>query len=729
MANGNDNERTGGTAARWTILKALGVGGGAALLVALFTYIIAPGSFQKIEYSLFDSRVWLAAAQTDPYEGEETGIVLIRIDDRSLEEMGRFEQWPRSVHSYLADYLAEAGAAAIFFDIVFFQEDIDPAMDLEVARGFGQAGVVYTALSLIDSSSYVFMSTVDEDVFIRNAPRSIVPVENIAGAEALPDMSGLRRQILEGPGERLIRSSLGLGLVNAFPDEDGIVRRQPLLWRNHGYVLPTASFHLFLDLMGINVDEVRFEPGVALHVGDYAIPVDNLGRFLLHWYPNDYPPYREISYSDVFAQRLPAEYFQGKICIVGPTAAALGDIKPTPVDPALAGVKIHTTLLANLFMGDQVGRMPEWLGILLTVLLGALVAFFAFRFRISLGAILTAVLFVLFFIAAFYIYLRVSYWSELFRPAFGLVVGYTSAMVYRYMTEEKQKRVIKGAFQQYVSPAVVDEMLDDPDKLRLGGERRELTILFADIQGFTSFSEKLDPEELTAFLNKFLTSMTRRIFEYQGTVDKYIGDAVMAIFGAPLAFDDHAERGVGAALGMREELERVREEWGDFLPGTFDLKLGLNTGPVVVGNMGSDMRFDYTVLGDNVNLAARLEALTRQYGVSLLISEATLDAVGDAFLVRELDSVRVKGKEKPVVIYEVLGRTGSDHDTPEAHRLADAFADGLQYYRAQAWDQALEIFARLTDDPAAAVFSDRCRTLKEQPPGEEWDGVWTMTTK
>jgi len=729
MENGNGKEQGGTAPARWTVLRALGVGGGAALLVALFTYIIAPGSFQKIEYSLYDSRVWLAAAQSDPLDAEETGIVLIRIDDRSLEEMGRFGQWPRSTHSRLATYLAEAGAAAVFFDVVFFQEDINPEMDVQVARGFGEAGVVYTALSLIDSSSYVFMSTVDEDVFIRNSPRSIVPVERIAGAERLPDMSGLRRQILEGPGERIIRSSLGLGLVNAFPDEDGIVRRQPLLWRNHGYVLPTASFHLFLDLLGINFDEVRFEPGVALHVGDYAVPVDNLGRFLLHWYQGDYPPYRELSYSDVFFERLPAEYFQGKICIIGPTAAALGDIKPTPVDPALPGVKIHTTLLANLFLGDQVKRMPEWMGIVLTVLLGALVAFFAFRFRISFGAVLTAVLFVLFFLAAFWIYLQWSYWAELFRPAFGLVVGYTSAMVYRYMTEEKQKRVIKGAFQQYVSPAVVDEMLDDPDKLTLGGERRELTILFADIQGFTTFSEQLDPEELTNFLNKFLTTMTARIFEYQGTVDKYIGDAVMAIFGAPLAFDDHAERGVSAALGMREELANVRAEWGDFLPEKFDLKLGLNTGPVVVGNMGSDMRFDYTVLGDNVNLAARLEALTRQYGAGLLISEATREAVGNTFVVRELDSVRVKGKVKPVVIYEVLARAGSEADTPETRRLADAFADGLQYYRAQAWDEAEEIFSRLTGDPAAAVFVDRCRTLTEQPPGDDWDGVWVMTTK
>jgi len=392
-------------------------------------------------------------------------------------------------------------------------------------------------------------------------------------------------------------------------------------------------------------------------------------------------------------------------------------------------VKIHSTLFANMALGHSVTPMGETLGIILTIFLGALVAFFAFRFRITIGALLSGALFIVWLVAAVYAMVKWTYWVELFRPAFGLVVGYTSAMVYRYMTEEKQKRVIKGAFQQYVSPAVVDEMLDDPDKLQLGGERRELTILFADIQGFTGFSEKLEPEELTNFLNKFLTIMTNRIFEFQGTVDKYIGDAIMAIFGAPLPFDDHAVKALDSALGMHDELDNIRAEWGDFLPEKFDLKLGLNTGPVVVGNMGSDVRFDYTVLGDNVNLAARLEALTRQYGVSLLISESTRKAIGDQFLVRELDGVRVKGKEKPVVIFEVMARKGSPDDTERNQLLAERFAEALRLYRMQKWDEALDIFTALEDDPVSQIFAERCSHLKSEPPGDDWDGVWIMTTK
>lgn len=722
-----------GSDLKWTGLKALAVGGGTAFFIALFTFLITPGFFQGLEYQLYNMRVRLATGQAEEIDPDIEGLVLIRIDDRSLKNLGRFEQWPREYHSRLATQLAEWGAEAIFFDITFFQDDRDPEVDRELAKGFGDAGVVYSAISLIDSANFVYLSTVDEQEVIDNAPRSVIPVDRLEGAEKLPDRSragaGSGGKLLQGPAPELLRASLGVGLVNIDPDEDGVVRRQPLLWRTQDHVVPTAALRLFLDLVRIDVGEIRFEPGEALHVGAYSFPVDSQGRFQIYWYRDESPPYREIPYYDALIGNVPGEFFTGKVCIVGPTAAAMGDVKPTAAAPAMAGVKIHTTLLANLARGDFVTGMGSTLGIVLTVLLGAAVAFFAFRFRISIGATLTGMLFILGMVAAVYVYVQWAYWAELFRPAFGLVGAYTGAMVYRYVTEERQKMMIKVAFQQYVSPAVVDEMLADPDKLKLGGERRELTVLFADIQGFTSFSEQLDPEKLTGFLNGFLTAMTARIFEHQGTVDKYIGDCIMAIFGAPLPFDDHPAKGVNAALGMREELKMICREWSDLLPDDFDLKVGLNTGPMVVGNMGSDVRFDYTVLGDNVNLAARLEALTRQYGLSLLIPDSTRVAIGEDYLVRELDSVRVKGRNQPVIIYEVLARCGSEDDTQENRQLARCFEEALGFYRVQQWDEALEGFAGLDGDPASGVFAERCRILRAEPPGEDWDGAWTMTTK
>ena len=712
-----------------TWLKALIVGGGAALLIAIFTYFLAPGPFQAFENNLYDMRVRFENGMAEELDPDETNLILIMIDERSLDKYGRFEQWPRTYHGRLASLLADWGAAAVFFDIVLEEKDKDPQIDLQLSRDFGYAGLVYTAIALKDRKSLYFSSQIDEERIKEDAPRSLIPLDRIQGSELLPDLSG--EMFLEGPVSRICRASLGHGLVNIFPDEDGVVRRQPLFVRDGDVVVPTTAFRLFLDVRGINYEDIRLEPGKAVYAGPFIFPVDRKGRYRIKWYPptEDHVPYREIPYYDVLQKRMPGEFFSGKVCIVGLTAATLEDLKATPSSLALPGVKIHTTLLSNLVRAEHVTAMDKSLAILLTFVLGVVVAWLALRFRTIAGMALAALLIMAGVVAAFYVYVKWSYWAEIFRPMLGVVGCYTAAMVYRYVTEERQKRVIKGAFQQYVSPAVVDEMIQDPDKLKLGGERRELTVLFADIQGFTSFSEQLDPEELTNFLNKFLTVMTHRIFDHQGTVDKYIGDAIMAIFGAPLYFEDHVVRGVDAALGMREELENVRREWQNTLPEKFDLKLGLNTGPMVVGNMGSDVRFDYTVLGDNVNLAARLEALTRQYGVGLLISESTREPLGDDYLARELDSVRVKGKTRPVRIFEVLARCGTDKDTPENHRLAEGFTEAIEYYRAQNWDMALEQFTQLADDPASVVFSERCRLFKEEPPGDDWDGVWTMTTK
>lgn len=713
---------------RWSGLKGLAVGGGSALLIALLTFVVVPGFFQGFENGLYDMRVRFDNGMTVPLD-PDTGIYIVRIDDRSLENYGRFAQWPRSRHGALARRMGAWQAAAVFFDLVFTQEDVDPRQDEQMARGFADAGVVYSAISLTDKESYYFESSIPSSGIEQNSPRSVIPVSAIPGSETLPDFS--ETKIVEGPSDRISRASLGLALANVFADKDGVIRRQPLLLRWGDLVLPTTAFRLFMDLTGVNSDALSLEPGRFLHAGPFNIPVDAQCQFLIHWYPED-GPFRELPYWDLAERpdsQLPTEAFAGSVFLVGPTAAALEDMKATSAGLAVPGVQVHATLLANLAMGDRVGTMGYGTGVLLTVLLGALAGLFALKFRTSVGALSTAAMFLVLVVASFYVFVNHDFWMELFRPALGIVIAYTGTMTFRYVTEERQKRVIKGAFQQYVPPTVVEEMLLNPEKLALGGERRELSILFADIQGFTTFSESLEPEALTNFLNRFLTVMTNRIFAAQGTIDKYIGDAIMAIFGAPLWFEDHPTRALNAALDMRGELAHIRQEWGSFLPETFDLKLGINSGPVVVGNMGSEMRFDYTVIGDNVNLAARLEALTRQYGAGLLISESTRDAAGDAFLVRELDLVRVKGKNHPVRIFDVHGHTGAPEDTPELQHRISAFTDALGDYRAQAWDRALEQFTALEGDPAAGVFADRCRHLKDEPPGADWDGVWVMKTK
>jgi adenylate cyclase len=278
---------------------------------------------------------------------------------------------------------------------------------------------------------------------------------------------------------------------------------------------------------------------------------------------------------------------------------------------------------------------------------------------------------------------------------------------------------------------VVEEMLKNPDKLKLGGEKKDLTVLFSDIRGFTSISERMTPEGLVKFLNEYLTKMTDLVFKYDGLLDKYMGDAIMAIWGAPLDQPDHVRRACLTALDMVEELHRLQKKWSAEGMPFLNIGIGVNAGPMVVGNMGSDRRFDYTVMGDSVNLGSRLEGLNKTYGTNILASEMTFEKVKEEFLGRELDLVRVKGKDRPVKIYELLSLVKTASADQQA--LAGDFHDALVEYRKRNWDRAREgfqaVLAKFPHDGPAKLYLERCETLSKNPPPADWDGVYTMTTK
>jgi adenylate cyclase len=325
-----------------------------------------------------------------------------------------------------------------------------------------------------------------------------------------------------------------------------------------------------------------------------------------------------------------------------------------------------------------------------------------------------------------------GHWMMLVYPTIQLCAQFLGITVYGYLTEGREKQKIKNAFQFYLSKSVVDEVLQDPTKLSLGGEKRVCTVLFSDIRGFTTISERLAPEQLSALLNQYLTPMTNIVFKHQGTLDKYMGDAIMAIFGAPVRHGNHASQACFVALEMMEDLRRLHEVWRSQGLPELDIGIGMNTGPMSVGNMGSEVRFDYTVMGDNVNLGSRLEGINKQYGTNIIISEATyLEAQNDIYA-RHLDSVRVKGKREPVQIYELLGK---GDPTPEHTLLMKQFQQSLVHYRSQEWNEAiaiLEIIRKETkpDDFASGVYIKRCETMRDSsPPGPDWDGVFTMTSK
>ncbi|MBA4423119.1 MAG: adenylate/guanylate cyclase domain-containing protein, partial [Syntrophus sp. (in: bacteria)] len=406
-------------------------------------------------------------------------------------------------------------------------------------------------------------------------------------------------------------------------------------------------------------------------------------------------------------------------------APGLFDLRPTPVSGIYPGVEIYATALDNLLSDDFIRPAPNALLLAVTLLLtlfagigtarvsGIFQSLLAYGFFLLLPALLAA--------AAY----RAGFWLPLVVQEAGVAVTLFSAGVIYYTTEGRQKHFIKNAFQQYLSPAVIEELIRYPERLKLGGERRQLSIFFSDLEGFTGISEGLEPEALTALLNDYLSAMTDIIHEEGGTVDKYEGDAIIAFWNAPLQQTDHAERCVRAALRCQEKLAGMRPAFRERIGKDLRMRIGINSGPAVVGNMGSHTRFDYTMLGDAVNLASRLEGINKQFGTYTIISKATLELLAGTFPVRELSRVSVVGRREPVTIYEPMS------PAEYASRKEDLriFAEGLGEFYQGRFDKARTIFAVLGDrDRAALAYAGKCRSLIEQPP-EGWNGVWAVTTK
>jgi adenylate cyclase len=516
------------------------------------------------------------------------------------------------------------------------------------------------------------------------------------------------------------------------------MRALRLLHRHEKTLYPSLTLATIAKYFDAEVEPInsQIHPGERLggvYAGDREIPTNGRGHFYLNYYMDPQEYFEAYSVADFIDGTVPPEKYEDKIVLFGMTAHGLKqDLRATPYSPATPGVYVHATAIQNiidqrylervfgialaeiffyLVLGVALGlllpRIPAWAGVLVAV-------------GFAVGLYLIDVLWLF----------PNGTWIMTVFPTLQVATTLVGVIVHGYLTEGREKAKIRKAFQFYLTKSVVDEMLKDAAKLQLGGERRVCTVLFSDIRGFTTISERLSPEELVSLLNSYLTPMTNLVFKYDGTLDKYMGDAIMAIFGAPVPYEDHAERACFSALEMMEELEKLQAGWRrDQLP-EIDIGIGLNTGPMSVGNMGSEIRFDYTVMGDNVNLGSRLEGINKQYGTNIIVSESTQTAATGVHT-REMDAVRVKGKREPVRIYELLGKGKPD---ASAKALIETFHSGIAAYKAQQWDQAIALFDQVrTDlkpnDFASTMYIERCEVYRAQPPGPEWDGVFTMKTK
>ncbi len=557
----------------------------------------------------------------------------------------------------------------------------------------------------------------------------------IQGAEFLEDMPLFEGEAVEANIRQLNTRSALNGYFNVVPDvEDGTIRRIPMVIKYRDRYFPSIDLQMIRRYYGD--DPIRMvvnEGGIeGFALGKKWVQTASDGTVMINYRGPAYT-FPHYSVYDVINHKIDKVKLKGKMVMIGATEAGIYDLRTTPFGTAFPGVEVHANLLDNILRDDYFYRSDfiHFLSFLLILFSGLIIGLILTKLRALQGLILSLIYLVGYFAGNVWLLFNEGTWTSFVYVLGVILTNWFAIVLFKFFGEEKDKRFIKGAFQQYLSPKVIEHLVEDPGLLKLGGEKREITAFFSDVQGFSTISESLSPEELVELLNEYLTEMTDIVMKYDGTVDKFEGDAVIAFFGAPVTYDDHAAKACLASLEMQEKLVELRADWKRDGKHELYVRIGLNTDNVVVGNMGSAYRMDYTMMGDGVNLAARLEGVNKQYGTYLLISEFTYEAAKEHIEVRELDMIRVVGKNEPIRIYEVMGKKG---EVPAGIlKAAKYFSKGLLLYRSQDWEEAAKYFAHANKlygkDEASHTFFERCKNFGKESPGADWDGVYQMATK
>ena len=680
--------------------------------------------FEVVELKALDH---LVRRYADPAKADPN-LLLLAIDESSLEAFGRWP-WPRDRFGYAVRYLKQAGARAVVFDVMFFEpDDSAEEFDQSFADDMRAADNVFLPMLFQAEPSQIPPDLQSRATLKVDQPESERLAERHAGVKP--------------PIPVLAQHARGLGVINLTADADGPTRRIPILGQVHGQFVPHLSVAVARYLLGADAISVKDGRG---QIGSASVPLDVDGRLLIRWHGSLEETYHVRKYSigrvlQAFAQQqkgerpaLDATIFKDKIVFIAGTAAGLYDLRVTSFSSATPGVLIHMAALDNLLHGQGLQAAPSWLSltVLLLLCLASAGAFMLFRsypvkFGVTLGL---AVAYYGLVAHAFDGHAR---WLELVFPEVALALTFGTAATVEYITEGRQRRLMRAAFDKYMSSEVVEEIMRNPEAIKLGGEKKEISILFSDIAGFTTISEKMSPEDLVALLNRYLSAMTTIIkTTHRGNVNKYLGDGIMALFGAPLDDPKHASLACYAALDCQAELARLRRIWiQEGLP-EIGARIGINSGPCIVGNMGSEERMEYTVTGDSVNLASRLEGASKYYDTLILIGQRTAELAKNDVEVREIDLLRVKGKKEPVVVFELLGRNGQVAEAKR--RVVDQYLEGLGAYKQRDFETACTRFTEaLALDPSdgpSRVYMERSTNYRHTPPPADWDGVYEMTSK
>ncbi len=689
-----------GNQAFFTVAIALGL---LSALLSLFLYIWSPRFLKEVDLRYSDFRFKKLRGIVKP--GPD--VVIVAIDEKSINELGRWP-WSRKRMAELLDKFKDYEANTVAFDVIFSEPESDKA------DGILSSSIKQTKNVIL---GYYFRPTSSQEPssesFNQLSRSSIKLIKSVD--EPKSDFLG-QFPFVELNIPQIGAGAEGFGFFNfPNPDTDGVFRRAQLLIMFRGEIYPSLDLESIRHFLQGNILLRLASYGVeGINIGKKDIPTNESGEALINYYgrTGTFPTYSAV---DVISGKIPKEALKNKLVFIGATEIGIYDARSTPFDASFPGVEIHATVVGNILDGRFLiqNNLTKGLDIVLIIIFPIILTLLLMRAQGTFVGFTVLLFFI--FLHLFLNYLLFSRFNLILSalyPGLSLTFAYIFFEGYRNLVIERRSRYLRRAFSSYVSPALVAEIMHNPDKLKLGGEKRVVTVLFSDIRGFTTLSEKASPEMLVSLLNEYLSPMTQIVMDERGTLDKYIGDAVMAIFGAPLDVPDHSKRACIAALYMLDKLEELNQEWKRKGWPHISIGVGINTGQAIVGNMGADVRFEYTAIGDTVNLASRLEGLNKFYGTSIIVSKSTLENINPSespFLVRELDLVQVKGKHEPISIFELMGSDAKDSKKAE---LVSLFNNAINLYQGQRFHEAGEMFSEILknfpEDGPSAIYFKRC---------------------
>ena len=724
------------------------------LFLSTGLHVIEPTFVEQLRHRVFDEYQRLKPREYS----NDIPVRILDIDDESLSRIGQWP-WPRDVMAEIVARLNELGASAVVFDMVFSQPDrLSPESLRKMLPKRPEFEAAREGLLQIPDNDELFAQTVDgayvvtgfamtgrETTETAPAIKAGFAENGDRAAPYLPAYAGAMKVL-----SNIESKVAGNGALNAIPESDGVYRRIPMFMTLNDKIYPSLvaeslrvaqdASTFIIQAVGASGEEGFGETGlVSFKVGAVKVPTDENGQIWVR-FTGDIPE-RYVPAWKLLDGSAPAEKLEGHIVLIGTSAAAMKDLRATPLDPAAAGVSLHAEALETILTGNFLNR-PDFahgLEVVASFLLGLLLIWLLPKWGSVWCAVLTFAAIVGVVAGAWYAF-DVYNWllDPIYFSVVILVIYLTQSLLIFLATEAERARV-RGAFGMYLSPALVEQLASDPEQLKLGGEMKDISIMFCDVRGFTSISELYDPEGLTQLINKFLTPMTQVIMDRMGTIDKYMGDCIMAFWNAPVDVPTHVAEACNSALTMFEKLEELNTELEqeavsnnkEFRP--LKIGIGLNTGSCCVGNMGSNQRFDYSILGDDVNLCSRLEGQSKGYGVDIVISETTKIAAPE-FATIELDLIQVKGKTVPVRIFALIGNS-EVQDSEWFKDMSAVHAELILEYRNQNWKKAKTLVSKAREaagkkfDGLYDLFDARIEEYKSNPPGLDWDGVFVATDK